>query len=89
MEELLKEIGITEQPTKSENGLTIDFADSDDYARAYSKLDKSDLVDEDEENSQITLENSSIQYTSEDGNYSITLLADFDADTYKLNIREN
>ena len=59
MEELLREIGIVGEPTKTEYGYTIDIQDSDAYARVYSKLDKSDLIEEDEENSQVTLENSS------------------------------
>ena len=89
MEELLRELGIDAVPTRTDKGYTVDIADSDEYARYYSKLDKSDRLEEDEENSQVTLENSSIQYTSDDDKYTLTLLADFDGDVYKLNIREN
>lgn len=89
MEELLRKIGINATPTQTDEGYTIDIADSDEYARFYSRLDKSDELEEDEENSQVTLENSSIQYMSNDDKYTLTLLADFDGDIYKLNIREN
>lgn len=89
MEELLRKIGINETPTKTDSGYVINLNDSDEYARYYSKLDRSDLVEEDDESSQVTLENSSIQYLSEDGKYLFTLLADFDGDVYTLTIKEN
>lgn len=89
MEELLRKLNITEQPTKDGDSLIVNIMDSDDYARVYAKLDKSDLVEELEESSQITLENSSIQYESVDGKYNLTLLADFDGDIYTLVIKEN
>jgi len=88
MEDFLRQLGITAQSVKQEEGqLIVDLLDSNDYARAYSKLDKSDLVEEDEESSQVTLENSSVQFLSD--KYTITLLADFDGDVYTLIVREN
>lgn len=88
MEEFLRKLGIDKTGEKGLNGtyvITID--NSDDYGKYYSKLDKSQLIEEDEESSQITMETSSIQFVNDD--YTITLLADFDADTYKLTIKEN
>lgn len=90
MEEFLKKLGIEGDTTVDEDGcLIVNLLDSDDYARAYSKLDKSDLVEEDETASQVTLDNSSIQYISEDDKYILTLLADFDGDVYTLSVRES
>lgn len=90
MEEFLKKLGIEGDTTTDEDGcLVVNLLDSDDYARAYSKLDKSDLVEEDETASQVTLDNSSIQYISEDDKYILTLLADFDGDVYTLSVRES
>ena len=88
MEEFLKELGITKEPTLSDDGtLVIEIADSNEYARYYSLLERSDLVDEDETSSQLTLEASSIQYVGDE--YVITLMSDFEADTYQLTIKEN
>ena len=88
MEDFLKEIGISQKPVKSDSRTyVIDIPDSNEYGRIYSKLDRSDLVDEDPESSQITSTVSSIQFIGED--YILTLLADFDSDKYKLTIREN
>lgn len=88
MNELLKQIGIDAEPVKGENGsYNIDIEDSNEYGRYFSKLDKSDLVEEEQDASSVNFENSSIQFTND--NYTLTLLADFENDTYSLNIREN
>ena len=89
MEEFLKELGITKQGRKNENGFyVIDIDDSDEFGKIFSKLDKSDLVDEDEESSSITLDSANITYLGDD--YTITLMGDFENDTdYKLVMREN
>ena len=88
MNELLKQIGIDAEPVKGENGsYNIDIEDSNEYGRYFSKLDKSDLVEEEQDASSVNFENSSIQFTN--NKYTLTLLADFENDTYSLNIREN
>lgn len=87
MEEILKQIGIKKEPEKIENGyLAISINDSDEYAIYYSLLENSDLVDIDDDSSTLTYESSSIQYDG-DG-FIITLIGDFEADTYKLTIKE-
>ena len=88
MNELLKQIGIDAEPVKGEDGsYNIDIEDSNEYGRYFSKLDKSDLVEEEQDASSVNFENSSIQFTND--KYTLTLLADFENDTYSLNIREN
>ena len=88
MNELLKQIGIDAEPVKGKDGrYNIDIEDSKEYGRYFSKLDKSDLVEEEQDASSVNFENSSIQFTND--KYTLTLLADFENDTYSLNIREN
>ena len=88
MNELLKQIGIDAEPVKAEDGnYNIDIEDSNEYGKYFSKLDKSDLVEEEQDASSVNFENSSIQFTND--NYTLTLIADFENDTYSLNIREN
>ena len=88
MEQLLRELGISEIPELSSDGTyVIDIRDSNDYGIYYSKLDRSDLLDEDEESSNVTIDGSTIVYISDD--YTLTLIADFASDQYKLTIREN
>ena len=88
MEEFLRGLGITEKGSTTEDGsYVIDIPDSNMYGRYLSRLDRCNDLEEDTESSQITSGPSSIQYVNEQ--YTITLLSDFDADTYKLTIREN
>ena len=87
LKELLNKIGIT-QPGyfSSAKNYVIDFDNSQDYNRAFSKLDKSDLVEENLDSSVINTNVSNILYVSE--KFSFNLIADFDADTYKLVVTE-
>lgn len=87
MEEFLKSLGITGQLQKSKSSYVLDIVDSDEYGKIYSLLDKSDELEEDSESSQVTLDYSSIQFFNDD--YMIQLIADFDADEYRLTIKEN
>lgn len=87
MKELLSKIGITEAGHFSEDGnYVIDFETSNQFNKAFSKLDKSDLVDENEDASSITLETSTVMYVADD--YTLALIADFDQDTYRLVVTE-
>lgn len=88
MEEFLKEIGIQGTLIPASNGsMILDIEGSDNYGRIYSRLDRCELLEEDEESSQLTVDTAAIQYDSE--NYRITLLANFNIDEYKLIIKEN
>lgn len=88
MVEFLESIGIYDKGTTASDGsYVIDIADSNTYGKYLSRLDHCDELEEDAESSQITSGPSSIQYIGDV--YSVTLLADFEADTYKLIIREN
>lgn len=87
MKELLKEIGITEEGhSTSKNNYVIDLDDSNHFNKIFSKLDKSELVEENEDSSVVNLEVTNILYLA-DG-YSLNLIADFDQDTYKLVVTE-
>lgn len=83
MKELLRKIGITEAGYfSSNNNYVIDFDNSDEYNRAFSKLDRTDLVEENDDTSVINMSVSNIMYSNDD--FSLNLIADFDNDTYKL-----
>lgn len=83
MKELLRKIGITEAGYfSSNNNYVIDFDNSDEYNKAFSKLDRTDLVEENDDTSVINMSVSNIMYSNDD--FSLNLIADFDNDTYKL-----
>lgn len=83
MKELLRKIGITEAGYfSSNNNYVIDFDNSEEYNKAFSKLDRTDLVEENDDTSIINMSVSNIMYSNND--FSLNLIADFDNDTYKL-----
>lgn len=87
MKELLKKIGITEAGYfSSNNNYVIDFDNSEEYNKAFSKLDRTDLVEENDDTSVINMNVSNIMYSNND--FSLNLIADFDNDTYKLVVTE-
>ena len=88
MEELLNELNLDIEPTKLDaNKYEIDLDNSNEYAKMYSMLNNSEIVKEDIDSSQLTSDTSSLQFTA--NNLTVTLLADFNADTYKMILREN
>lgn len=87
MRDLLRKLGINEAGTRStDNDYVIDLEDSDHFNRIFSKLDKSDLLEENEDSSVVNLEITNILYMA-DG-FTLNLIADFDQDIYKLVITE-
>lgn len=87
MKDLLRKLGIREQGTRTSNhNYVIDLDDSDHFNRIFSKLDKSDLLEENEDSSVVNLEVTNILYIA-DG-FSLNLIADFEQDIYKLVVSE-
>ena len=83
MRELLKKIGIDISGYYSDNdNYIIDLEDSDEFNKLFSKLDNSDLLEENEDSSVVNTEVSNIMYYSND--FILNLIADYDSDSYKL-----
>lgn len=72
---------------ESNGEYTISLANSDDYARMYTKLDKNEDLFLDDENVGVISEHSSILNFVGNEGYSVSLEANFDSDTYKVVIR--
>ena len=87
MEDFLKELGITNKVEETDQGYIVTIEDSNEFAKIYSKLDRSDLIDEVIESSQITPDTISVQYVNDD--YTLTLLGDLEGDVYTLTGRIN
>lgn len=88
IEELLNKLNINLTGNQSKNSYIIDIPNSDEYGRIYSKLDKSDIVEEYEENQMITEQGSSLMYEVIDEDYIINLIADWSSDRYQLIINQ-
>lgn len=87
MKDILKKIGITEAGYFSEDdNYIIDFENSNQFNKAFSRLEKSDLVEENEDSSVIDLNVSNVLYVNDD--YSFNLIAEFEQDVYRLVVSE-
>ena len=88
MEEFLNDLGITKEGnyTEEDGIYVVDIDDSNEYGKIFSLLEKSNLLEQDELSSQVTEDTSSIQYIND--KYVLTLLGDWDGDTYKLTVKE-
>ena len=83
MRDFLSQIGINNDGELTSSGnYIVDIEDSDEFNRIFSKLDKSDLVDENEDSSVVNVDVTNILYFSD--KYSLNLIADFKQDIYKL-----
>lgn len=86
IEEFVKDLGI-ESEVEYDNGVaTVILKDSNDYAKVYTLLSDSDLVDLEPESVVINQELTSLKLTNED--FEVTLSADLERDIYKLVIEE-
>lgn len=87
MKELLNKLGITQAGYFSKDkSYIIDFEDDKEYNKAFSRIDKSNLLEEDPNTSVINTNVSNIVYTND--NFILNMIADFDSDTYKLVVKE-
>jgi len=83
MEELLKQIGLNKRGSISKTGsYIIEIDNFEEYVKFYNLLDKSPLLDELEDNSQVTEHATNVTYRTDE--FLINLLGDLDNDTYKL-----
>ena len=83
MKELLKKIGINNPGYYSDSSTyVVDLNDSDEYSKAFTKLDNTDLVEELSDSSVSNAYVSNVMYVNDD--YSINIIADFDSETYKI-----
>lgn len=89
IDKLLQEIGISTPAEKVGDKYIVEVSNSNVYGAMYTKLDRSDLVEEDSDNSNISFDESRLEYVTTDEKYRLSLIADFDKDVYKLEIKEN
>ena len=87
MREFLKKLGIDEIGYYKDKAYIIDLDNDTQFCKIYSKLEKSDLIEPDDDDYQaINLFEFNIKYYNED--YEITLSVNFENDTYKVIVEE-
>ena len=87
--EFIKSLGInTDDAQENSDGtVTITLEDFDDFTYVYSKLDDSEELDICDEETNFTGVNGFVLFEGDD--YHISLIADIDADEYRLVAEEN
>ena len=87
MKSFLNKLGITQVGYFTEDdNYVIDLENSDEFNNVYGKLDKSNLVEENEDASVVNLDVTNIIYFCD--NFAINLIADFTQDEYKIVVTE-
>jgi len=87
IEKDLSKIGIFGEFSKGKNNsLILDLEDSDAFGKMFSLFDKTSEIELQEDTLIMNTHTANINY--EYKNYLITLTADFDADNYKLIVKE-
>ena len=88
MDEFIKSLGIMKKGNISDDSCyIIDFDDYGEWAKAQSKLERSNIIDELTDTSNIGEDYQSLQYVNDE--YSITMNADFNSNVYQLICKEN
>lgn len=81
--DFMRRVGINKAGYYANDGsYVIDIDDSDEFGKMYSILDNSSELDDMTENSLLSVFTVSIQYISDD--YQVSLLQDFEEDSYKI-----
>ena len=88
IKELLVELGINKVGIYSDtDSYVIDLNGSNEWGNINSKLDKRDLLEYQDEVSFLNIDNSNQVYNYLD-EYQVTLMADFNEDSYQLVVAE-
>lgn len=87
MEDYVKELGIDKiGEYNKDDSYVIDLANSNEFSKIYSILSKNSNLEELDDSSTLTADNSNVVFT--DDNHVINLIADFEADKYKVTFTE-
>lgn len=87
MRDLLSRLGIINAGSYSEDDTyVVDIENSDEYNKIFSRLDRSELLEENEDASVVDYDVTNVMYVTE--GYTLNLIADFKNNTYKLVVTE-
>lgn len=86
MEELLKELSISSNGKFVNENYIVDIGSYDEFSAIYNKLEQSDLITKDSDESHFNMDEAHIVYITDD--YTLNLNGDLIADEYQLIIEE-
>lgn len=86
MEELLNKLSITPSGEYIEDNYTISIESYDEFSAIYNKLEQSELLTKDSDESSFNMDEAHIVYVAD--NYILNLNGDLNADEYQMIIEE-
>ena len=86
MEELLKELSIQDIGTKVGEIYTITIDSYDEFSALYNKLEQSEVVNKDSDESFFNLDEAHVVYLNDD--FEVNLNADLNNDKYTFQVKE-
>ena len=86
MQELLKQLSIEDSGKMVGDVYTIDLDNYDEFSALYNKLEQSEVITKDSDNSTFNMDEAHIIYLSD--KYELNLNGDLDDDVYALIITE-
>lgn len=86
MKDFLNSLGITLPGHFEGDNYIIELSDAEEYDKIFSKLDRREDVEEDEDSSIISMDSSSVSFSNE--KFQLLLKANFESDEYQLVVSE-
>lgn len=86
--EFASSLGIEKAGEYKNDAYVIDVSNSLDWGRLFTKIDTSSKVEQLQDNQVVSEQGTSISYLSEDEQFMITLIADFEGDVYSVVINK-
>lgn len=86
MEEFLRELHINAPGKMLDNSLVVDINSYDEFSALYNKLEQSEKLSKDSDESYFNMDNAHVIYLSD--NYELILNGDLSNDVYQLSIQE-
>ncbi len=86
MNEFLKQLSITTTGNYVEDKYTIEINNFNEFSLIYNKLEQSELITKDSDESFFNMDEAHVVYLSDE--YEILLLGDLNNDVYKLIVEE-
>ncbi len=86
MEELLKELSIQDIGTKVGEIYTITIDSYDEFSALYNKLEQSEVINKDSDESFFNLDEAHVVYLNDD--FEVNLNADLNNDKYTFQVKE-
>lgn len=82
------ELGITKNGEYKDDAYVIDISNSLEWGKVFTKIDTSSKLNQLEDSQVVSEQGTSLSYLSQDENFMVSLIADFEGDVYSVVINK-